>query len=430
MVAPKALGAPRKPHPLGPRPVDKRVPLRRARIAQCVHHQRGQRPRQRLRLVMCDARHRARPLLGVLRRMQFARALLRARLADFAPAALQRLREPRPPLRLGAPTHPVRKLVADVADHLRANLIAREPVERLALHRRALAPPGRALLAGAGAVGAKHELDDDALRPGGGGLAELSPLRQLVAAACVDLLDEVEHAGLVADLLGVGPRRRTGRVAGHPGGARAPVLVEDPATHHPEARRVLGANTPDPLRPRRMRRHDAAVHGYARAPAPARARRPDRPMALGRLASIIVAMRGHSMTMATTAVAGGEMHRVAGPGRRAVARSLRAIRCTTLADPMGEARFQVTDDERDGGARRSVRNDNLRTVRVHHGGVPGGRRESTAAPAAHASPSGRPGCALGAVARGSPSRWSETASMRWRMRSAFFAAASSSPSRS
>ena len=45
----------------------------------------------------------------------------------------------------------------------------------------------------------------------------------------------------------------------------------------------------------------------------------------------------------------------------------------------------------------------LRTMRVHRGGVPGGRRESTAAPAAHASPSGRPGCALGAVARGSPS---------------------------
>ena len=233
--------------------------------------------------------------------MQFARALLRARLADLAPAALQRLREPRPPLRLGAPTHPVRKLVADGADHLRANVIAREPVERLALHRRALAPPGRAFLAGAGAVGAKHEFDDDALRPRGGGLAELSPLRQLVAAACVDLLDEVKHAGLVADLLGVGPRRRTRIVAGHPGGARAPVLVEDLATHHPETHRVLGANTPDPLRPRRMRRHDAGVHGYARA------RRPDRPMALRRLTSIMVAMRGHStshsMTMATTAVA-------------------------------------------------------------------------------------------------------------------------------
>ena len=142
----EGAGGSEQAHPLGPRPVEKRVPLRRARIAQCVHHQRG----QRLRLVMCDARHRARPLLEGLRRMQFARALLRARLADFAPAALQRLREPRPPLRLGAPTHPVRKLVADAANHLRANLIAREPVERLALHRLALAPPGRALLAGAG----------------------------------------------------------------------------------------------------------------------------------------------------------------------------------------------------------------------------------------------------------------------------------------
>ena len=52
-------------------------------------------------------------------------------------------------------------------------------------------------------------------------------------------------------------------------------------------------------------------------------------MALRRVTSIIVAMRGHSpshsMTMARTAVAGGEMHRVAGAVRRAVVRSLRAI---------------------------------------------------------------------------------------------------------